>query len=360
MKKQSSVDLFEKELRRRARQTGTPLIGSFEITGRCNFDCKMCYVHTMDNSYARKHELSTAQWMAVMDAAYDAGMLFAVISGGECLLRSDFEELYLHLFNKGVRLTVLTNGSLITEEHIRFFAKYKPKRLQISLYGSNDETYQRVTGHTGFEKVMNTLYALREQKINLHIAVTPSRFLLDDIENVISLLQTEKFDYSVNPYLIEPRESIERASFKLNETEILSVLKAVAYARGKVPTTIDTIGLPEAGGCCTEKICGMECNAGVIGFAVTWDGYMIPCASLPNPRINLLKEGFTNSWEKIHKHDEEVVRAIECIDCPYKSVCVRCPLIRSKDLYCGHCDENICHLTIAKVREGISVLPQVK
>ena len=32
-------------LHARACRTGTPLAGNFELTARCNFNCKMCYVH---------------------------------------------------------------------------------------------------------------------------------------------------------------------------------------------------------------------------------------------------------------------------------------------------------------------------
>ena len=32
-------------LHTRACRAGTPLAGNFELTARCNFDCKMCYVH---------------------------------------------------------------------------------------------------------------------------------------------------------------------------------------------------------------------------------------------------------------------------------------------------------------------------
>ena len=32
-------------LHARACRSGTPLAGNFELTARCNFNCKMCYVH---------------------------------------------------------------------------------------------------------------------------------------------------------------------------------------------------------------------------------------------------------------------------------------------------------------------------
>ena len=32
-------------LHAKACRTGTPLSGTFELTARCNFNCRMCYVH---------------------------------------------------------------------------------------------------------------------------------------------------------------------------------------------------------------------------------------------------------------------------------------------------------------------------
>ena len=354
MSPSSTAAAFEKELRRKARETGTPLIGGFELTGRCNFDCKMCYVHTMDNEYARAHELSTEQWIQIMDAAYDEGMLYAVISGGECLLRPDFEEIYLNLFNKGGRVSVLPNGSLLTDEYIDFFSKYKPRQLQISLYGSSNDVYERVTGSRSYDKIRKVLKALLEQKINLRVAVTPNRFLLDDVENIITFLEKSKIDYAVNPYLIAPREGITRDGFEINESEILEVLRILNQARGKTSVPVDPNGIPKAGGSCETVINGMECSAGVFRFAITWDGYMVPCVSITSPRINVVEDGFHKSWLAIRENDKKTVQARECIECPYKSVCVKCPVIRYKDLYCGHCNEDICHLTVSKVQAGIT------
>ena len=32
-------------LHAKACRSGTPLAGNFELTPRCNFECRMCYVH---------------------------------------------------------------------------------------------------------------------------------------------------------------------------------------------------------------------------------------------------------------------------------------------------------------------------
>ena len=73
----------------------------------------------------KSRELTTEQWKRIFDEAYDAGMMFATLTGGECLLREDFRELYLHLWNKRVMVTVLTNGYLINDDYVAFFEKYQ-------------------------------------------------------------------------------------------------------------------------------------------------------------------------------------------------------------------------------------------
>lgn len=46
-------------LHTRACRAGTPLAGNFELTARCNFDCKMCYVHlTAEEQRRRGRELT--------------------------------------------------------------------------------------------------------------------------------------------------------------------------------------------------------------------------------------------------------------------------------------------------------------
>ena len=50
-------------LHTRACRAGTPLAGNFELTARCNFDCKMCYVHlTAEEQRRRGRELTADEW----------------------------------------------------------------------------------------------------------------------------------------------------------------------------------------------------------------------------------------------------------------------------------------------------------
>ena len=81
-----------------------PVGGEFELTGKCNLRCKMCYLE--DERY---NPLSTEEWKRIFRDAHQNGLFFALLTGGEVLTRSDFFELYNYLYDLGCS-TVYTNA----------------------------------------------------------------------------------------------------------------------------------------------------------------------------------------------------------------------------------------------------------
>ena len=138
---------------RRFKDSGAALAGLFELTGRCNLDCKMCYVHTKSNADFLKTERSGDWWIQQIDAACNKGMLFATLSGGECLLHPDFRRIYLHLLEKRVYTQINTTGLLLTEDNIEFLKQNRPFELQVTLYGASNDAYKEVTGVPAFEYI---------------------------------------------------------------------------------------------------------------------------------------------------------------------------------------------------------------
>lgn len=349
-----------KALKVQARELGIALYGAFELTGRCNFDCKMCYVHVMNAAEAKKKELTTEQLISVMDEAYQAGMLFALLTGGECLLRPDFKELYLHLYNKGVVMSVNTNGALIDEEMARFFGEHRPEWVQISLYGCGEEGYERVTGVRGYSRVIKAIELLRAQNVHVKIAVTPSLQLLPDLEGILRYLVENKLDYRMGDELFSPRDGVEHEDpFALTDEQRLEMKRTVARVTGREikPTAPEL--LPKVGGTCTEATRGMPCNAGTLRFVLTWDGKMIPCMSIPEICAYPLRDGFTAAWNEIHGKMQEVLNPVECEGCVYRKKCTNCPVMRYNGLFSGHCRPEVCEFTLASCAAGVRTPPTV-
>ena len=96
----------------------------FFITDDCNFNCKYCY-HKKNNSYIKKETIEDTMNFFLPKLPENYTIHF---SGGEPLLAFDLIKHTASLlkkknteFKKKVTYTLTSNGSLISEEIIRFF-----------------------------------------------------------------------------------------------------------------------------------------------------------------------------------------------------------------------------------------------
>lgn len=119
-------------LHARGAKQGLPIGGTFELTARCNFNCPMCYVHRKENdAEALKQELSTQQWISLARQATDAGMVFALLTGGEPFVRKDFFEIYNAMKAMGLLVSINSNGSMLTGSIMEQLLANPPFRMNI-------------------------------------------------------------------------------------------------------------------------------------------------------------------------------------------------------------------------------------
>ena len=85
------LDPFYKAVWEKAYEDAIPISGTFELTPRCNFNCRMCYVH-LPESEIHKHgrELSAGEWLRIAREAKEAGTTWLCITGGEPLMHPEF------------------------------------------------------------------------------------------------------------------------------------------------------------------------------------------------------------------------------------------------------------------------------
>lgn len=346
---------WKKELLMSAKKKRIPVMAQFELTACCNLDCKMCYIHNSYSNSMRARELSTEIWMRIFDEAYDMGLMFATLTGGECLLRHDFKELYLHLWRKRVRVTIFTNGTLINDEYVDFFRKYPPEKIRISLYGSNEEAYRRVTGHEGFQKAISAYHKLSEAKIPVGVAVTPSSYMKNDYMNIRRFcLESGIQCPPANFYLTKNRVNPDKNDYNLSKDEIISLAIEEALLNGVLTPAYN---LPDPCGSCTESPVGLPCNAGYCGAHISWEGKMYPCASIPEGKASLLEMSYADAWKETNAWVSKVLLGMECVGCPYDTVCPKCPVMRLTSLHSGHCNPEMCELTKQMVAAGVKKLP---
>ena len=130
-------------------QKQKPLLGGLdiELTERCNNDCIHCCINLpIDDQAARKREMSTDRAKAILAEAAALGCLSVRFTGGEPLLREDFEELYRFARGQGMRVLLFTNARLVTSRLADLLARVPPgEPVEVTVYGMRPESYEAVS-----------------------------------------------------------------------------------------------------------------------------------------------------------------------------------------------------------------------
>jgi radical SAM protein with 4Fe4S-binding SPASM domain len=99
-----------------------PFNGIIEVTGRCNARCGYCYIQQEHPA----RNLSTDEIFRIIDKLDEVGVFFVSVTGGEPFIREDILDILSYLIKKDFfKFCILTNGTLMSDEHIDFLIKNK-------------------------------------------------------------------------------------------------------------------------------------------------------------------------------------------------------------------------------------------
>lgn len=162
------------------------------LTGRCNLKCAYCFYA---DEMAGRHDLPAEAWLAFFSELKSLAVRSLTLSGGEVFLRRDLWRLIDGLAAARMRYSLLTNGTLITEETLaQFQTDLRRRRLdsiQVSIDGSCAAVHDASRGKGSFEKAVRGLRLLKSAGFPVTARVTVNRHNVDDLENTARLLLDE-------------------------------------------------------------------------------------------------------------------------------------------------------------------------
>ena len=309
-----------------------------EITARCNNDCRHCYINLpAGDKYARSQELTLHEISTLADQAVELGAVWVLISGGEPLLRDDFQEIYMLLKRKGLLVSVFTNATLIRDEHIALFKKYPPRDIEITVYGTTQETYERVTGRPGsFASFMHGLNRLLESEVKVRLKAMAMRSNFQELSAIANFCRTHTKDYfRFDPQLHlrfdrnEERNLLIKSE-RLTPEEIVQLEREDDERFTALLKGCDSLIIEEFTRNCDNNL--FHCGLGENSFTVSYDGKFRLCSSLWAPEtIYDLRQGtLREAWEEfVPKVRDMRSRRTEfmehCNTCPIINLCLWCP-----------------------------------
>lgn len=323
----------------KASKNRIPLQGTFELTPVCNFACKMCYVRKTPEQVKAEGKCirSWQEWLKLGEACRDAGMLYVLLTGGEPFIYPGFRQLYEGLQKLGLVISINSNGTMIDAETVEWLKANAPSRVNITLYGANPETYERLCGRAdGFEKAKNAIIMLKEAGIPVVINVSMIPENEADLEDIIEFgkglgLNTRVATYMFPPARREREESDSRFtaedSAKIYVRKLRCQLGQEYYEEHlrqhlkKLEPKINEDG-EETWGSDLEY---MRCRAGRSTFWVSWDGKMTACGMVPFPlEVYPFEDSFDECWNRLTDavRNTKVMKA--CNACSKKEICQPC------------------------------------
>jgi radical SAM protein with 4Fe4S-binding SPASM domain len=179
-----------------------PRLVFWEVTNGCNLRCVHCRATATE--LASPNDLSTPRALDIITQIADFCSPILVLSGGEPLYRPDIFQMARFATEKGIRVALGTNGTLVTKEVARKIVDSGVRRVSISLDGADAETHDSFRGIPGaFEAAIYGLRNLKELGMSVQINMTIARHNAIQLPAVLDLARELGAD-ALHTFLLVP------------------------------------------------------------------------------------------------------------------------------------------------------------
>lgn len=310
------LDSFYKSVWEKAFADAIPISGTFELTPRCNFNCRMCYVHLKEEQIPQYgKELTAKEWIHIAEEAKEAGTTWLCITGGEPLMHPKFETIWKELSQMGFFMTLQTNASLIQGKMADLLERYPPRSVKVTLYGTDDNIYRDVCQvENGYTRVNAGIQRLKQMKIPVELVSTVIRQNQDDVVKMAFYAYINKLRWAATGNI---RKSVRGAD---TDVESLRVVEDSKVPNG---TKIVHDEKKKAVINYERKPC-TYCRDYRVGYWVLWNGKMSFCSFINELDISLKELSFSRAWKQLIEFEDLLDWPDECKTCAKREKCVKC------------------------------------
>ncbi len=312
-----------------------PREGWIDLTYRCNFHCRHCWVSLPAHSQPREEELSLAEYCRIAEEARRLGCTHWSLSGGEPLLRPDFDEIFACLTGKAISYTLNTNGSLITPAIAKLLTRRGSKL--IALYGADAQVQDHITRTPGsFEALLRGCHYLREAGAGFTIQIIPMRDNYHQLDQMYALAASLSPSWRIGAswlYLTAARhparnQEIIRQRLDAAAVNIIDPVRPHTGLTAKEDADDPSSVACAKGGSRMLWPCIMESQQ----FHIDACGGMSFCSTIKDPalRFSVREYSLAQIWDELlpalaHKITEPDEYLQTCAVCTLRPYCSWCP-----------------------------------
>lgn len=302
-----------------------------EVTSRCNERCIHCYIPNAKKNCGKDMELSLI--LRVLDEARDMGTLQLTLSGGELFMHKDIDIILKHARTNDFSISILSNLTLLTANHIKLLKDINPSLVQVSLYSMKAEEHDLITMVKGsYEKTKEAIECLVEANIPLQISCPVMKLNRKSYKDVLiyaNKLRSKAYTDFIMMAQSDCNSNNLAQRIDMEETEEL-LSDMLRFDRDYLKTTLKQ--QPKSKN--IEKYKKLPiCGVGVDNICLAPNGDYYPCAGwqgliLGNAYKQSLKDIWNNSEQIIQLRTITNGSFPDCISCEARDYCAMC-LVRN-------------------------------
>jgi radical SAM protein with 4Fe4S-binding SPASM domain len=303
----------------------SPFILCIELTKQCNLSCKHCSV---DADLSSKRKLLIDKVLSIVEESEHIGVKEIVLGGGEPLLYENFFELCEYILSKGLSITFVTNGTLVSEKMSSFLKLKKyfhSLQVGISLDGHTPELHGYFRSKETFQPAVEAIKRLNKAGIKVSASCVLNKANIKTIPEYLEFLSI----LNVSNVRILPFMPVGRG--KQYKEEMLSSEEFHDIILGKCKwgevfygsigfhMPWEFLSLPP------EKRQPSPCEAGYLRLWINSSGDIFPCSYMENlPIGNIYCDSISDVWNNspILKamRNPELLKGV-CASCQYRDGC---------------------------------------
>ncbi len=313
-----------------------PVLSEVAVTSRCNLRCAFCYgsCSCTGRPVNAAAEMTSEEIERILSRIlFQARVPSVSFTGGEPTLRPDLCRLVRYARSLGLRVNLITNGTLITAPLARGLADAGLDSAQVSLEGVPAPVHEAVTGVQGsFAATVAGVAHLRDCGVPVHSNTTLNRRNLEDCRRMPDFVRNQlglgKFSMNL---VIPSGAALAHEELLVRYSEVGPMIEDIIEESRRLgvefmwysPTPLCLFNpiLHSLG----NKGCG-ACD-GLL--SVDSEGNVLPCSSCADPVGNLLHADFDDIWSSGHAaaYRQKRLAHPQCRECDSFPACHgACPL----------------------------------
>ena len=279
-----------------------PVLSEVAVTYRCNLRCRFCYAACGCSRSSTPDDLDTAHWKRLLEVIYrDARVPSTSFTGGEPLLRDDLEELITHARHLGMRVNLITNGTLDTPDRVASLVAAGLNSVQVSVEAATPNLHDELVAVAGsWERTTDAVRTFKSAGIHVHTNTTLNRLNAVEAEAIVELVKQLGLDrFSMNMV-------IPCGTATANLDDLVIRYDAIGDVVCRVHRHARRLGLEFMWYSPTpyclfnpigQGLGGKSCAVCDGLLSIDPRGNVLPCSSWPEPVGNLLTEPFDRVWQ---------------------------------------------------------------